>query len=87
VKQQNSSTATSILTTKSKYGNLSAQRLSERTVQISPKYVVGIASIEQNSLYCIQGSHFERIPLKKESKMYFADFLYKHVPEINAKAV
>jgi hypothetical protein len=32
VKQQHTSTATSILTTKSTYRNLSAQRLSERTV-------------------------------------------------------
>jgi hypothetical protein len=33
VKQQHTSTATSILTTESTYRNLSAQRLSERTVQ------------------------------------------------------
>jgi hypothetical protein len=33
VKQQHTSTATSILTTKSTYRSLSAQRLSERTVK------------------------------------------------------
>jgi hydroxyacyl-ACP dehydratase HTD2-like protein with hotdog domain len=34
VKQQHTSTATSILTTKSTYRSLSAQRLSERTVEM-----------------------------------------------------
>jgi hypothetical protein len=37
VKQQHTSTATSILTTKSTYRNLSAQRLSERTVYANSK--------------------------------------------------
>jgi hypothetical protein len=72
VKQQHTSTATSILTTKSTCHSLSAQRLSDRTVFRSRKQVVGLrplacrdfGSESRLSCGCLSFKHFTGIALQ-----------------------